>query len=191
MKNNFMVLIAALTVITSCNFDQGKEPALLVESDPEPENVAPVVSIDYSGGVIPNGQSVTLTASVDDPDSQYFGYFWNVDGVEAGENEELIFSRSPEVETLYSISLTVSDGEGEGSDSITLTVLKKPWTPEVWHIYFLLNRVEASEAAICKEYVASSNSDYDRMWSASSTTLELWNRDHPDQQCYRLGGGTI
>ncbi|MDA3957967.1 hypothetical protein [Oceanispirochaeta sp.] len=77
--------------------------------------------------MISNGASVTFTVTIDDQDDFYHFYCWTVDGESCGDSESLTFSKSPDVEQSYIITVAVSDGKDLVSASSVITVQDKPW----------------------------------------------------------------
>ena len=105
------------------------------------ENVAPTVTIGAVEAVtLEDGSaSVSLDASVQDPDSEAFTYTWNVTEGEAeratlqsrnSEDTGVSFSAAG----IYTLRLTVSDGDEEGTASVNIEVKEEkdsnPGEPE-------------------------------------------------------------
>ncbi len=157
-----------------------------LEKTEEAPNIAPTVIILGGDTIIENGQNHLLTAEVDDPDvGDMHSYQWSIDGIEQlGETESaFLFSKSPEIETVYAVQIIISDGEAEGQASVSITVLESPWTPEPWHIYIL----DAADT-ILFDYVAANLTDYYYMLQAVKLKVEIHNRDFVDQWHWIAGG---
>jgi hypothetical protein len=116
-------------VLFSC--EQPTEPEVIEEIIEEPiieaENFIPVIKLLPGSSMISNGASVTFTVTIDDQDDFYHFYCWTVDGESCGDSESLTFSKSPDVEQSYIITVAVSDGKDLVSASSVITVQDKPW----------------------------------------------------------------
>ena len=86
--------------------------------------VAPVVEIVGGDRSLANGDSITLSLNVTDPDSDLFSYAWSVDaGGAVGNGAEFLFTRTPAVETTYQVTISITDSDGNtGTDSISIVV---------------------------------------------------------------------
>lgn len=161
------------------------------EEETEPENVAPSVQIVEGDCTAANGSDKTLTVDITDPDNTEHTVIWYVDGAEFIRQRNCTFAAYPEMETEYTLSVTVSDGEAEDSDSVIVTVLAPPWQPEPLHVYVFPQGAEQSDETIVKQYTALDNSNYYTLLNAVKLNVEIHNRDYPDDPWVYVGGGTL
>jgi len=173
-----------LIVLFSCD-----TPINLIDETGIEDNFIPVVTINQDSQTIANGANLTLSVDIDDQDDFYHYYVWTVDGQIVSDEDEYIFSRTPEVDTDYLISVTITDGKGLATDSIIVTVLNPPWTPEPLHIYFFEVGTQTEEDSWIQEYIAVDNTQYQSFLSSTAMALQTYNRDN-DPDCYRVLGGT-
>jgi hypothetical protein len=83
----------------------------------------------------------------------------------------------------------VSDGEVEVTASCSVTVAARAWQPEPLHVYtFPADVTEFSEALIVEQWEFTKDT-YDDMLRRVETTVEVHNRDNPDDQLQVVGGG--
>jgi hypothetical protein len=167
-----------------------EEPTEEPEETPqeEPENFIPFIELIPGSSMVSNGASVTFTVTIDDQDDFYHFYCWTVDGESCGDTESLTFSKSPDVEQSYIITVAVSDGKDLVSASSVITVQDKPWSPEPLHIYLFPVGTAPGENLWVKMYICSDVADYDYKSIAVRTSLELYNRDN-EPDAYILMGG--
>lgn len=165
-------------------------PVDLIDEESLQDNFIPIVTIDQETQTIENGASITLTVEIDDHDDFYHYYVWTVDGQIVSDENEYIFSRTPDIDTNYIVGISVTDGKGLATDSIVITVLNPPWKPEPLHIYFFEVGAQQEENGWIREYIAEDNAQYQSFLSSTLMGLEMYNRDN-DPDCYRVLGGTI
>jgi len=154
------------------------------------ENFVPIVEINQTDQIIESGESVLLSASVTDEDHTIHYYAWTVDGNIISTDESFMFSMTPNVDTLYTIGVAVTDGEGIGSDEIEILVKEPLWTPQPLHIYFFHIGAELVASNVIVDYEACDNAQYQSFLSSTATALTIYNRDN-DPDCYRVFGGEI
>lgn len=191
MKRLILILLAV--VMFSC--EQPTDPVVEEvieeqepEAEPEPENFIPIIELSPGSQLIANGSSVTFSVEIDDQDDFYHFFCWTVDGESCGDAETFTFSKAPEFEQSYIITVAVSDGRDLVSASSVITVKDRPWQPVPLHIYFFAVGDYPSAENIVRDYTADDNADYDYKMIVVKTSLELYNRDN-DPDCYSLGGG--
>jgi hypothetical protein len=179
-------------VLFSC--EQPTEPVIAeIIEDPiiEEENFIPVIELLPGSSMVSNGAAVTFTVNIDDQDDFYHFYHfycWTVDGKSCGDSESLTFSKAPDVEQSYIITVAVSDGKDLVSASSVITVQDKPWSPEPLHIYFFPVGTAPDENLWVKIYICSDVADYEYKSIAVRTLLELYNRDN-EPDAYIFTGG--
>ena len=93
-----------------------------------PSNQAPKVTLSKSSEIIENGAEAVFTAEATDEDGDTLVYTWHVneEARDAETGTTLIFSASPQNETIYTVRVTVSDGLEESYAEATITVKGKP-----------------------------------------------------------------
>ena len=184
MKRLKYALIVLIVLLASCDDKSDDSDEALQE------NFIPVIELYPGNQLIENGGSVTFSVEIDDQDDFYHFYCWTVDGESCGDTETFTFSKAPEFEQSYIITVAVSDGRDLVSASSVITVKDRPWQPVPLHIYFFAIGDYPSEENIVRDYTATDNADYDYKMIAVRTTLEIYNRDN-DPDCYTLGGGYL
>jgi len=165
-------------------------PIDLIDEEVIQDNFIPIISINQESQTVDSGASITLTVDIDDQDDFYHYYVWTVDGQIVSDEEEYIFSETPEEETSYILAVTVTDGESLVADSIILTVRKPPWTPQPLNIYFFEIGAAVQPENIIMQYTAVDNNQYQSFVTSTAMNLQTYNRDN-DPDCYRVFGGTL
>lgn len=176
----FLILLILLALM-AC-----EQPTATEMEQAEAPNTAPTVKLFGGDTIIQNGQNQLISAEIDDPDTgDTHSFRWFVDDIlQSNEIEsDFIFSRSPEIETVYAIQIIVTDGGASARAGAVITVLEPPWAPEPWHIYIL----DAADT-ILFDYETATPTDYYYMLQAVKMTVEIHNRDFPDKWHYVAGG---
>ena len=186
MSLRFMVALVAAAALAGCvqptgSNDQDGGGANSGNTPPEVTLSAPTT--------VENGAAVTISPTVTDPDDTTHAFEWMLDGAHAGYGPEFVFSRSPQAETTYTVTVLVSDGEAEATASCSVTVAAPAWQPEPLHVYtFPAESVELSEDLIVEQWEFTEDTYHD-MLRRVEATVEVHNRDNPDNQLQVVGGG--
>ena len=99
--NRLKLLIVPFLFISCENMN------LIDESNIE-DNFVPIITLNQESQTIENGASLSLTVEIDDQDDFYPYFVWSVDGQIVSDEDEFIFSRTPEADTDYLITLTLT-----------------------------------------------------------------------------------
>ena len=88
-------------------------------------NRAPVITLTTPATSIGNGESITISAAVTDPDGDSFVLSWSVDGsVVGGETgTDFVFVRSPTFGTTYQVAVSADDGELTATAQLVISVV--------------------------------------------------------------------
>lgn len=193
INRNVIILILLVLFVLACQQPLGDPPEDTTDETEEPAdeelNVAPVVKINEGDQVLQNGTDAVFTPLIIDPDDDEHTVTWYVDDTEFIKQNNCCFSASPDIETAYTVSVTVSDGEAEDRDSVTVTVQKPVWKPESRYIYLYSESAEPDGTNYEKLYIAGPDTDYYWLYNAAKMKMESHNRDYPDDPWIIIGGG--
>ncbi|HLV02802.1 MAG TPA: OmpA family protein, partial [Acidobacteriota bacterium] len=127
-----------VTVTDVDNMSASCEFTVTVEERP---NRPPTVSLQVNPTEVFAGQTVTATATANDPDGDSLNYSWSVDGQSRpGSGSQLTIDTSGMTGGSHSVSVTVNDGRGgTASDTQSFSVTEKIIIP--------VNRIEPDNKA--------------------------------------------
>ncbi|MBW2647698.1 MAG: hypothetical protein JRE23_16285 [Deltaproteobacteria bacterium] len=162
---------------------------IIVEKILEPENIPPVVKIIEGNQTIDNGADITLTTDITDPDNTIFLSTWSVNEIEINNQQNFTFAARPDRATDYKICVSVSDGEAECGDSVIITVLGPPWTPEKLHVYIFPVGAEMNDFTWTKHYTATDSNNYWTVMNGANLKVQEHNQFFPDDPWHYIGGG--
>ena len=168
------LLVLLSVIILSCT--------QATKEEPEYKNVAPTVEIEGSE-ILSNGQEGSYEAVITDPDDTEFSIEWNMQGNTSRERT-VYFSATPENDSDYLLTVTVSDGDAKAYNSMLITVNAPVWQPEKLHVYILS---EAGE--ILQEYQTTADK-YASLYRRAKLTVDIHNRDYPEE-IWKLEAGGI
>ena len=182
----YLILFFALFIF-SCEQPLDKEDVLqIIDNIP---NIPPSVVINEGDRTISNGSDLTLTTEITDPDDYEFISTWSINEIEVNNQENFTFAAYPDRSTDYTISVCISDGQDDCSDSVIITVLGPPWTPEKLHVYIFPVGSELSDYTWVKHYTATDSANYWVVMNGANLKVQEHNAFFPDDPWYYLGGG--
>ena len=185
MKRLFIILLVFL--LFGCEQPLDKEDVLeIIDNIP---NIPPSVVIIEGDRTISNGSDITLTTDIIDPDDYEFISTWSINEIEINNQKNFTFAAYPDRATDYKISVKISDGEDECTDSVIITVLGPPWTPEKLHVYIFPVGAEYSDYTWTKHYTATDASNYWTVMNGAKLKVESHNMMFPDDPWHYIGGG--
>jgi len=129
MKKIIFLTLTIFLLMTSCPdlttpkgrlnpADENYEPEL------DPENELPSAVLNQEDITLGNGGSITLTVTASDPEEYALTFEWYVnEQLQAGETEtSFLFTAAPAAETVYTITVKVSDGRHTIEVTVQVTV---------------------------------------------------------------------
>jgi len=178
MKKLYLIFVVLL--LFGC-----AQPTEIIET----VNIPPVVKIIEGNSTIDNGADITLTTEITDPDDTVFYSTWLINEIVINNQKNFTFAAYPVISTDYKISVNISDGQSFCSDSVIITVLGPPWTPERLHVYIFPVGAEYSDYTWEKHYIATDPVNYWVVMNGANLKVQEHNMIYPNDPWHYIGGG--